>query len=212
MFNTISSNEAVPKGKKVLTQSLEHRQAHFDTKDPGYNNHYQSVNQYFHTPKERIPNMIDTKHITGSQVQLGQAQLTNPKQHYLSETKNQFAQPQNPQKAKQTREKTELLKTTYSLGQESLNYTTSSSSQFYDKSGIQALEMRLKKEERYNIITNKNMPSQMLTNASAFDYWNQDKSKNRTSNNLTDYPTYGLKIDPITNRILPTSKAPYGYM
>lgn len=207
MFKTLSTNEAVPRGKKVSEQSQNNQKSNFTVKDPDYQDkNYQSVSSYFHDQKNRIPNNINMGHPNTSHFELAQTDSINPNRHYLSETKAKFGQPQNPQKAKQVREKTELLKTTYSLGEEKSGYSTTNAEQFYDKSSIRVSDIRTKQPERYNIVTNKDLPSQMVTNASAFDFWNQDKSKNRTSNNLTDHPMYGVKIDPITNRVLPTSK------
>ena len=208
MFNTLSSNEAVPKGKKVLPQSTQHRQANFDFKDSkaNSNSQYESVTNYFYTPKERIPNDLKKDYSNASKVKLAQTDNINPRVHYASETKSQFTQPQNPQRPKQVRDKTDLLKSNYSLGDDKIGYSTTNSSQFYDKSQMTVADPRLKKPERYNIITNNNLPREMVSGASNFDYWNQDRMKNRTSNNLTDHPMYGVKIDPITNRVLPTSK------
>lgn len=208
MFNTLSSNEFVPKGKKVLPQSTQHRQAHFDFKDSKAisNSQYESVTNYFYTPKERVPNDLKRDYSNASQVNLAQSKNIDPRLHYASETKAQFTQPENPQRSKQVRDKTDLLKSSYNLGEDKIGYSTTNSDNFYDKSQMRVADPRLKKPERYDIVTNKSIPKEVIGKSSNFDFWNQDRMKNRTSNNVTDHPMYGVKIDPITNRILPTSK------
>ncbi len=205
MFNTLSSNEAVPKGKKVMAQAIEHRQSHFDLHDPNYNSKFETVNQYFYPSKQREPNTLRMERPNASHFDLAQTKQPDPK-HFTSETKLQFSKPENAQKAKQVREKTDLLKSSYNLGDDKIQYTTTNSSEFYDKSTQLAPDPKLRKPERYNIVTNQNMSKEMVQGASNCDFWNQERSKNRTSNNTTDFPSYGVKIDPITNRILPTSK------
>ena len=206
MFNTLSNNESIPKGKKVSAQSITNRQANFSYKEPNHNPQYETVSQYFYNPKQRIPNPSKMDTTNASQFDLAQSKSVSPTLHFLSETKRQFGAPQNPERAKQVRDKVDLLKTTYHVGDERAGYATTFTSEFYDKSAIRAPEMRLKQPERYNIISNKEMPGERIKNASNFDFWNPHKTQNRTSNNLTDQPMRGVKLDPITNRILPTSK------
>jgi len=206
MFNTLSTNEIVPKGKRVTAQSIDHRQSHFDFKDPGFKTPYETVNQYFYASKERIPNDLKMEHPNTSHFELSQTRDVNPKLHYASETKFHFGKPQNLERVKQVRDKTDLLKSNYNLGEEKAEYVTTNNSEFYDKTTMKAPDPFLRKPERYNIITNSNLPKETISKASNFDFWNQERSKNRTSNNTTDFPMYGVKIDPITNRILPTTK------
>jgi hypothetical protein len=205
MFKTLSESDYTVKGKKTYPQSRALYDSQFQIGVPNIKNNYESVTNHFHKPQPVVAQKAKGIDINASHWGLSQNDNIDKNDHFKTETKNQFSKPRNPEKVGPVRDKTTLLKTNYTLGEERIEYRTTSKTEFTDKSQIKAPELQYKEKPKWDIINNTDVSKEKVQNANNFEGYNPHKSKNRTSNNQTDYPLGGYKLDPITRRILPTS-------
>lgn len=205
MFKSLGESDYVPRGKKSTYQSAEQFRTHFEIGDSNYKNKYESVTDHFYKPQPYVADIKKGNNVNASSWALGDPSKTDKVDHFATETKKQFSEPRKTERVLPVRDKTTLLKSQYQLGEEKTEYVTTSKAQFYDKSNIKIPEVKYKEKEKYHILANTNLPKDRIVNASNFDFYNPHRSKNRTSNNQTDYPLAGVRLDPITRRILPTS-------
>lgn len=209
MFNSISQSELVPKGKRTYPQSRALFESHFEIGDKEKTKpKYESVTDFFYPPKKPVPNNYKPEYINASHWDISdKSNIKNNelRDHYATETKKQFQQPRNPQMRAPVRDKTTLFQSQYTLGEEKTEYTTTTNHYYYDKSNVKVPDLPRKEVAKWDIIMNKDIPKERVQQASNFDFYNPHRDKKRTSNNQTDYPIAGVRLDPITRRILPSS-------
>jgi len=213
MFNSLSQNEYVPRGKRTYPQSQAIFQSHFEIGDKEkFQPKYESVTNYFYPPKKPIPNNFKPEHINASHWEIADKSKVKPEEvvdHWATETKKKFEQPRNPEKRQPVRDKTSLFKSQYTLGDDKTEYVTTTNAYYYDKSHIKVPDIATKEVPKWDIIMNSAVPKERIIKASNFDFYNPYRDKKRTSNNVTDYPVPGMRLDPITRRVLPTSYTAY---
>mgnify|MGYP000873732299 CR=1 FL=1 len=208
----ISDNEQVPRGKRTNQLSLDKRKSNVEIGQKDWKNEYESVTNYFYKPQPFDPNVNTQKGKSqASTFQIAQDPKFDREAHFKTETMKQFTAPVSTQMTKGTKDKTALFQTNYSLGDDRVSYETTSKRLFTDKSKEKTDSLPMKpRPEKYNIITNQELPTNLKQKSNVFDYWNPSQTKNHITNNVTDYPIPGRKVDIITGRVLPTSKyVPY---
>lgn len=209
IFKGISDKEQVPRGKKTIEKAKEFTKSQVEIGQKGWKNEYESVTNHFYKPKPIDPQAGKNNAVANSSnFEIGQDRNFDRGTHYKTEAQQRFAAPVSTAEHKiPARDKTQLFGTNYSLGDDRRDFATTNKTLFNDKSRESTGPARVGyQRERYNIITNNDNSSHIKQNTNAFDHWNPEKSKSRTSNNLTDYPIPGRKVDIITGRVLPTSK------
>jgi hypothetical protein len=213
MFNSISKNEVAPKGKRTYPQSRALFDSHFEIGDKAkIQPKYECVTHFMYPAKKPVPNNYKPEYVNASHWDISDKSKVQPQEvrdHFKTETKNQFQQPRNPEKVKPVRDKTALFQSQYSFGHEKTEYVTTTNSYYYDKTGMKVPDIATKETPKWDIIINSKVPIERVEKASNFDFYNPNRDKKRTSNNITDYPIPGTRLDPITRRVLPTSYMMY---
>jgi hypothetical protein len=163
-----------------------------------YKNDFVSINRYFHNPKEFIKNELKMPHINSSQLQFNikddkhKLELTN------SLTRSNFPHHIGARPARSVYHKTEILKTTFELGDPSMQggskeapYATTS--EHHNKATWQRQARDTydttkhagyrKYPERYNIITGDNVQHERLVGACNYEFFNEAKDKRLPTHN-----------------------------
>ena len=206
-----SANEIAPKGKKISGISRIFQDQQFNIGREEWQQKHETVTQHFYIPKQAIPNLIKKEYGNISHFEVSHGHTKDPSVHYETEKQVQFKKYNEVKRTLPVKNKTNLLQNTYTLGEEKITYSTVTKEQFYDKSSTTSDDFAMKQQNigKYNIVNNENLSKERIKNANNYEFWNPQKSKKKTSDNVTDFPHPFTKKDIITGRVLPTSKPFY---
>ena len=120
----ISENKVTARGKSVNETSFKSRQAGcWQLGMPELQPKLETTNQYLHGPKGRIPNDYKREAFNASHFKIeGEKPTATQQEVFLSEKTKSFVSFPGATKIKPALERTEIYKTTFTLGEEPLKF------------------------------------------------------------------------------------------